>query len=331
MLAASTHCYSDSGGHRDEINCIAFSTDYEIVLTGSDDCTVCIFNGVTHRLVTMLRGHTGAITAVAVSNDSKYLASGSYDRTIKLWQTRSASLLHTLRGHTKSVSAVMFSSSGTSLCSASWDKTAMLWNVLAGHLLVVFSGHSAAVQSVAFSAGDLYMATSSWDSTIRLWELTTVKTNSVVTVLNGHTGNVCAVAFSKHLILASGGSDKKVRTWNPRNKSLLHVFHGHRGCIRCLCFTEHGFSLASASDDGEIRVWSLANSQCITSVEMTSTDGLIFCGFHSCGSLFVAGATSYSHYKFEEDSAKYTDEWLQQTTSSELRRQDVPATYRKTS
>ena len=82
-----------------QVNCIAFSPDYELMVTGSDDASVRVFNVPRGgAAVCKLKGHTGSVHCVAVSVDSRYLASGSYDCTVRLWRTRDATCLHVLSG-----------------------------------------------------------------------------------------------------------------------------------------------------------------------------------------------------------------------------------------
>ncbi len=42
-----------------QVNCVAFSPDFEMMVTGSDDERVRIFNAVSGNLVVKLKGHTG--------------------------------------------------------------------------------------------------------------------------------------------------------------------------------------------------------------------------------------------------------------------------------
>lgn len=42
-----------------QVNCVAFSTDFEFVVTGSDDQRVRVFNCKTGDMVCKLKGHTG--------------------------------------------------------------------------------------------------------------------------------------------------------------------------------------------------------------------------------------------------------------------------------
>ena len=42
-----------------QVNCVAFSSDFEIMVTGSDDERVRLFNALTGKLVVKLKGHEG--------------------------------------------------------------------------------------------------------------------------------------------------------------------------------------------------------------------------------------------------------------------------------
>jgi len=42
-----------------QVNCVALSVDFEMMVTGSDDFRLRIFNTDSGELVTTLKGHTG--------------------------------------------------------------------------------------------------------------------------------------------------------------------------------------------------------------------------------------------------------------------------------
>ena len=81
-----------------QVNCVAFSPDFEIMVTGSDDCEVRIFNAVSAQFICHLPGHSSAVRCVSVSADSKLIASGSYDKRVMVWHTCDASNLMILKG-----------------------------------------------------------------------------------------------------------------------------------------------------------------------------------------------------------------------------------------
>ena len=72
-------------GHSDSINAVQFSPDGKVVVTGSDDKTVRVWNARTGEAIHALEGHTAAVTSVSISPEGRIIASGSSDKTIRLW------------------------------------------------------------------------------------------------------------------------------------------------------------------------------------------------------------------------------------------------------
>ncbi|WP_322493626.1 serine/threonine protein kinase [Chloroflexus sp.] len=83
------------------------------------------------------------------------------------------------------------------------------------------------------------------------------------TTLNGHTGDVSALAFSPDgAILASGAQDDPVvRLWDIRNGRELAQLRGHEDWIRSLAFSPDGRLLASGSADRTVRIWDVTSGQ----------------------------------------------------------------------
>ena len=90
-------------GHSDRILSIAFSSDGQILASGSADRTITLWNSQTGKSLRTLQGHRSWVWGIAISHDSKLLASGSYDHTVKLWDIQSGECLQTLQGHPSSV------------------------------------------------------------------------------------------------------------------------------------------------------------------------------------------------------------------------------------
>ena len=42
-----------------QVNCVAFSPDFEIMVSGCDDQRVRVFNAISGKLVVKVKGHTG--------------------------------------------------------------------------------------------------------------------------------------------------------------------------------------------------------------------------------------------------------------------------------
>lgn len=113
-------------GHSHIVGSLAISADGMLV-SGSWDQTIKVWQLETGELLHTLRGHRDRVYAIALSPDGQIIASGSADNTIKLWHLQTGELLGTFTGHTHIVTALAFTASGEMLVSGSLDKTIKIW------------------------------------------------------------------------------------------------------------------------------------------------------------------------------------------------------------
>lgn len=65
---------------------------------------------------------------------------------------------------------------------------------------------------------------------------------------------------TKHLVLATGHNNGRIRVWDPYNGRLVLELTDHRKPVTCLAFAPDGsLRLASGSDDGTIKVWDMSD------------------------------------------------------------------------
>ncbi|BBD69310.1 WD-40 repeat-containing protein [Nostoc commune NIES-4072] len=114
-------------GHSHIVRSLAISADGKMLVSGSWDQTIKIWQLETGGLLHTLKGHRDRIYAIALSPDGQIIASGSADKTIKLWHLQTGELLGTFTGHTHIVTALAFTASGEMLVSGSLDKTIKIW------------------------------------------------------------------------------------------------------------------------------------------------------------------------------------------------------------
>ena len=88
---------------------MAFSPDGTILVSGSWDNTIKLWDVATRREITTLKGHTNGVHSVAFSPDGTMIASGSQDNTIKLWDVATRREITTLEGHMDWIDSVAFS------------------------------------------------------------------------------------------------------------------------------------------------------------------------------------------------------------------------------
>ncbi|MBR8837823.1 MAG: WD40 repeat domain-containing protein [Stigonema ocellatum SAG 48.90 = DSM 106950] len=114
-------------GHSHVVRSLAVSADGKILVSGSRDKTIKIWQLETGELIHTLTGHRDEVYVITLSPDGQILASGSVDKTIKLWHLKTGELLGTFIGHAHTVTALAFTASGEILVSGSLDKTIKIW------------------------------------------------------------------------------------------------------------------------------------------------------------------------------------------------------------
>ena len=246
-------------GHSNSVNSLAFSPDGKILVTGSRDNTIKLWDVGTGREIYTLQGHSNWVNSVAFSPDGKILASGSDDKTIKLWDVTTARQIRTIQAHPDSVRSVAFSPDGKILASGSSDKTIKLWDMRTGGQISTLQAHSNWVNSVAFSPdGKILTSGSSGDKTIKLWDM---RTGGQIHTLQAHSDSICSVVFSPDgKILASGSTETTIKLWDVTIGGQIRTIQAHSNSICSVVFSPDGKTLASGSY-GDIKLWDVGTAR----------------------------------------------------------------------
>ena len=109
------------------IGAMAFTPDAKLLITGSRDQTIKLFDMPQIAEQRTLKGHTAWVRALAVSPDSKVLISAGDDNTIRFWDLSNGRCFRTIKSHSAGVRGLSLSPDGRRLASASWDRTVKLW------------------------------------------------------------------------------------------------------------------------------------------------------------------------------------------------------------
>ncbi|GKT88562.1 nuclear migration protein [Colletotrichum tofieldiae] len=285
--------------HRDSITCVAFHPVFSTLASGSEDCTIKIWDWELGELERTIKGHTKTVTDIDFGGPrgATLLASSSNDLTIKLWDpSDDYKNIRTLPGHDHSISAVRFISSGAAgapgsgnlLVSASRDKTLRIWDVSTGYCVKTLRGHTGWVRDVCPSPDGRFLLSAGDDYTGRLWDISLAKPDVKLTLIHHeHVVTCCTLApptAYAHLaqlaglkkpppttdmaeFMATGSRDKTICLWDARG-NCIKILTGHDNWVRALVFHPGGKYLLSVSDDKTLRCWDLAQEgKCVKVLE----------------------------------------------------------------
>ena len=283
-----------------EVLSISFSPDSAILVGGSRNRTIHLWDTTTGKEIKTLTGHDGRIVSVAFNPDGTTLASGSWDRTIRLWETTTGKQIKKI-GCGGIPFALTFNPDGATLVgvvnippTVGWaspvdepdESTAgapslfprdpgnsiLLWDVATGDIRFT---RSKGIYSFACSPDGVTLAGGSLNGTIHLWDAATGKE---IKTLMGHTDAVNSLAFSPDgRTLVSGSEDNTICLWDTATEEHVKIL-GHTNGVRSLAFSRNGLTFVSGSWDKTIHLWDAATRKHIRSFKghTEGINGLMF-------------------------------------------------------
>lgn len=285
--------------HRQAVTCIAFHPTYSSLASGSEDCTIKIWDWEFGELEKTLKGHSQTVTDLDIGGpkDKIVLASSSNDLKIKIWDpSNDYANIQTLSGHDLPVTSVRFlRPGGNRLVSASRDASIRIWDVTTGYCIKTIYSHGDWVYSLSSSVDGKWLVSGGRDQAATIWDVATGQAKSL---LRGHDNHIECCVFApvasypylaamsglKHSpspertgeFAATGGRDKTVKLWDSRGR-LIKTLVGHDSWVQDIIFHPGGRYLLSVGDDCTIRCWDLSQD-----ARLVKTDEQTHRRFVSC-------------------------------------------------
>ncbi|KIY67692.1 WD40 repeat-like protein [Cylindrobasidium torrendii FP15055 ss-10] len=274
-------------GHTDGVMCVQYSDEvhpsFGVLISGSYDRTVRVWNMNTGAQLHCLTGHTRAVRALQF--DDVKLITGGMDGTLKVWDWRRGEFIRTLPAHPQGVVSLHFR--GNILASGGVEGLVKVWSTEAGGYTFTLAGHTDWVNAVQLDgdgAGEetRRLFSGSDDGTIREWCL---RDRTCTRILQGHVAQVQSIRLREG-ILITGSLDNTIKEWDvgtgvyaedsgsadnveEREKAkgtgkTLKTYFGH---IEGVWGVEVDKTrVVSASHDRTVKVWSREDGRCIATL-----------------------------------------------------------------
>ena len=262
-------------GHVFNVNCVAFSPDSSLVVTGSNDSTTRVWDAVSGHMIAVAHNFAN-VSTVAFSPDGTKIAAGLWNNVVHIWDWKTdkkGETVVSLKGHDAPIHSIEFSPDGQKLVTSSGDGTARIWALQTGsdptagaqwNLSAVLKGHQGSVNSAVFSPNGQFVLTSSSDGTARIWS---AYGGASVYIFADHDAAVTSAVYSPDgRTVLTASSDHTARIWDIESATHDSIIGRNAAAdeelestITAAEFSPDGKAVLTASLDGHFALWN-ANS-----------------------------------------------------------------------
>ncbi|KAK4048378.1 WD40 repeat-like protein [Microbotryomycetes sp. JL221] len=237
-------------GHNKVVNAVACKPNRPLrAVTGSDDFSVVMLNGVPFKYASTQRRHTRFVQSVDYAPSGSLFASAGSDGLVNLYDG-----------------------------STGDDKGSLIDQ----HSTNSNAAHSSGVYAVSFSRDSTQLATSGADAKVKLWDAATSQivqtwdfaansgTTTTPPLMSQQVGNVWA---GSNIVSLSFSGDLNVI--DPRSSTVAHVLHGHQNSVTAVTLDSKSQTFFSGDSTGRVLQTSVDGESSTKPVEGSHHSGLV--------------------------------------------------------
>lgn len=238
-----------------------------------------IWNSTTGELRQSVRVGGDSIFGAAWSPDGTRVVVGGADRTVRVIEVASGREVMRFDQHTDWVFGACFTHDGSRVVSASRDRSMKLIEVATGHLIDEVCRPNEPLLGVLLHPKEDVVAAIGGEYRIRVFKAIPKPDNqdpnadpNYLREYDGYEGGITAAAYSVDgkWIATAGATPGEVRVHDAKTSARKATLRGQDGVVFGLAFSPDGRRLASAGEEGLVRVFEWEKEALIAILDPTA-------------------------------------------------------------
>ncbi|XP_032074923.1 cleavage stimulation factor subunit 1 isoform X1 [Thamnophis elegans] len=253
--------------HVDEVTCLAFHPNEQILASGSRDYTLKLFDYSKPSAKRAFKYIQEAemLRSISFHPSGDFILVGTQHPTLRLYDVNTFQCFVSCNPqdqHTDAICSVNYNASANMYVTGSKDGCIKLWDGVSNRCITTFEkAHDGAeVCSAIFSKNSKYILSSGKDSVAKLWEISTGRTLVKYTGagLSGRQVHRTQAVFNhtEDYVLLPDERTISLCCWDSRTaerRNLLSL--GHNSIVRCIVHSPTNPGFMTCSDDYRARFW----------------------------------------------------------------------------
>jgi eukaryotic-like serine/threonine-protein kinase len=251
-------------GRSADILHLSFSDDGKLLAAGARDGFVRLWDVASRELRRSYSGHQGLVWSVGLSPDGKTISSAGQDRTLIFWEKETGREIARVNCEFENNTLVFLPDrSTTTVFCTNGDSTRRYDLKKLDAPSVIAGGADGNINSVAIApSGDAVGAVDNIGS-ITLWDAATGKPGIAISNPQRHLQSIEFSPDGKLIAVAGENANKEpvVELRDAGAGQLIATLKGHTRYVTYAAFSADGKTLATGSEDRQIKLWDLSARQ----------------------------------------------------------------------
>jgi len=254
--------------HSDEVTCLDFHPTQQIIVSGSRDYTVKVFDysKSSAKRSSKCINEVAQIRSIALNPTGEYLLVGTQHHVLRLYDLETSSCFVSANPndqHKAAINSIAFSPRGNLFTSGSQDGCIKIWDGRSCKNIRTYqTAHGGdPVSSVRFSRNGKYVLSSGKDSIARLWDLS-IPGRPIQEYTGAHLGGKqehrtqAVFNHTEDYVFFANEHSIAMCCWCSRTGERKHLLSlGHQGPARRIAHSPTAPAFISCSEDHRARFW----------------------------------------------------------------------------